>query len=185
MGPIKKACGSRVPLRPPWNRDACSHTRHRSAYCRRGLPIFLHPAGFIGFGRIHSHQKQWLGPRARHTDEAGMALLTDGALRWNRKRQNQAASTRTTPLVFTGGTLRAADDLHLRLTGTHLYDDFDQSLRIAPAPQEAHQNATHSHIVRWTSGVLQPCQAVRRSLAIGSTSASGASSSSGGVILPQ
>ena len=52
-------------------------------------------------------------------------------------------------------------------------------------PEQTHQNATHSRIVRWASGMLQPCHAVRRSLAIERTSASGAFSSSGGVTLPQ
>jgi len=35
---------------------------------------------------FHAHQKQWLGTFARHTEEAGFALLSDGAARWNQKR---------------------------------------------------------------------------------------------------
>ena len=84
---------------------------------------------------FHSHQKQWLGPRARHAGEAGLALLTDGMLRWNRKRNNVTAANRqSTPLVFTAGILQNADDLHMRLTGKHLYNDFAQPLRMEPAP---------------------------------------------------
>jgi hypothetical protein len=39
---------------------------------------------------FHLHQKQWLGPLATHSVVAGTALLRDGALRWNRKRQLDA-----------------------------------------------------------------------------------------------
>ena len=38
---------------------------------------------------FHTHQKQWLGSLARHAEDAGAALLADGALRWNRKRQRE------------------------------------------------------------------------------------------------
>ncbi len=38
---------------------------------------------------FHSHQKQWLGSLARHAADAGVALLADGAVRWNRKRRRQ------------------------------------------------------------------------------------------------
>ena len=38
---------------------------------------------------FHSHQKQWLGCLARHAADAGVALLADGAVRWNRKRRRQ------------------------------------------------------------------------------------------------
>lgn len=36
---------------------------------------------------FHTHQKLWLGCLAVHAADAGAALLADGALRWNRKRQ--------------------------------------------------------------------------------------------------
>ena len=39
---------------------------------------------------FHTHQKQWLGCLARHAADAGAALLADGAVRWNRKRQLEA-----------------------------------------------------------------------------------------------
>ena len=38
---------------------------------------------------FHTHQKQWLGCLARHAADAGVALLADGAVRWNRKRRRQ------------------------------------------------------------------------------------------------
>jgi len=47
---------------------------------------------------FHSHQKQWLGCLARHAADAGVALLADGAVRWNRKRRRQ----REDELVATG-----------------------------------------------------------------------------------
>ncbi len=34
---------------------------------------------------FHTHQKQWLGTFGTHAPEAGRALLSDGAVRWNRR----------------------------------------------------------------------------------------------------
>ena len=39
---------------------------------------------------FHTHQKQWLGLLANHGNEAGAALLRDGAVRWNRNRRSNA-----------------------------------------------------------------------------------------------
>lgn len=41
---------------------------------------------------FHTHQKLWLGTLATHSKNAGSALLTDGAVRWNRKRKNNRSS---------------------------------------------------------------------------------------------
>ena len=54
---------------------------------------------------FHTHQKQWLGMLAHHSSEAGTFLLTDGALRWNRKRRHGATAS-TASLVFAGGLLQ-------------------------------------------------------------------------------
>ena len=35
---------------------------------------------------FHTHQKQWLGQFAQHSEDAGRILLADGATRWNYKR---------------------------------------------------------------------------------------------------
>ena len=70
---------------------------------------------------FHTHQKQWLGPLAQHATDAGSALLADGTLRWNRKRRRDTSTSGSTPPVFAHGALRAADDLHRRLTGHRLY----------------------------------------------------------------
>ena len=43
--------------------------------------------GSSALERFHAHQKRWLGPLAIHGEEIGMALLNDGVMRWNRKRQ--------------------------------------------------------------------------------------------------
>lgn len=43
---------------------------------------------------FHTHQKSWLGASATHSGDAGMTLLRDGALRWNRKRHADAGRTR-------------------------------------------------------------------------------------------
>jgi len=71
---------------------------------------------------FHAHQKQWLGHLAHHARDAGSALLADGSLRWNRKQHNKAMPEPTRmPLVFAGGLLQSADDLHRRLVGERLY----------------------------------------------------------------
>ena len=70
---------------------------------------------------FHSHQKQWLGILAQHTEEGGQALLTDGALRWNRKRRQEQDGTQALPTVFPRSLLRDADAFSVRLTGASLY----------------------------------------------------------------
>ena len=77
---------------------------------------------------FHTHQKQWLGLLAHHAPDAGRALLTDGSLRWNRKRHNEAMPKESQmPLVFAGGLLQSADDLHQHLVGERLYPVLDRS----------------------------------------------------------
>ena len=91
-------------------------------------PILRTKRGASALEGFHSHQKQWLGLRAQHSAEAGEALLADGALRWNRKRRNEAAcNTSAVPLVFAGGLLKDVDDLHQRLAGESLYSEMSRS----------------------------------------------------------
>jgi hypothetical protein len=59
---------------------------------------------------FHSHQKQWLGTFGRHAAEAGKALLSDGAVRWNRRRRCEENSDEHRH-VFAGELLGAVDDL--------------------------------------------------------------------------
>ena len=72
---------------------------------------------------FHAHQKQWLGICGHHhAVAAGEALLEEGAVRWNRKRRNEATTEQTrVPNVFAGGVLQIADTLHAELTGEKLY----------------------------------------------------------------
>ena len=68
---------------------------------------------------FHTHQKQWLGPLARHVREAGETILRDGALRWNRKRHREASSaTEARMPVYAGGLMESINDLYGRLTNT-------------------------------------------------------------------
>jgi len=91
-------------------------------------PILRTKRGASALEGFHSHQKQWLGLRAQHSAEAGEALLADGALRWNRKRRNEAAcNSSAVPLVFAGGLLKDVDDLHQRLAGESLYSEMSRS----------------------------------------------------------
>ena len=71
---------------------------------------------------FHAHQKRWFGPFAHFAAEAANALLSDGALRWNRKRHNEAADdANSIPCVFEKELLHSIDELHQRLLGERLY----------------------------------------------------------------
>ncbi len=74
---------------------------------------------------FHAHQKQWLGPFARHGSDTGAALLADGALRWNRRRRCEASSSNAVPSVLAGGVLQTAEGLHRQLTGQMLYPQLE------------------------------------------------------------
>ena len=87
-------------------------TFYRVRTCRGTSPL----EGF------HCHQKQWLGTFGIHTQEAGMALVADGTLRWNRQRANEASSgSDKVPLVFAGSVLQEIQRLHQEMTGESLY----------------------------------------------------------------
>ena len=78
--------------------------------------------GASGLEEFHCHQKQWLGMFAHHSTDAGLALISEGTLRWNRKRRNEASGAESAvPLVFARGLLHKANSLHERLTGNKLY----------------------------------------------------------------
>ena len=102
--------------------------------------------GASALGGFHSHQKQLLGTFGRHAVDAGLAILSDGTARWNRKRQNEATPRTTAiPLVFAGGLLQDVNTLHQRLTGDKLYPElvrFEETTTInAPICCCAVQNA--------------------------------------------
>ena len=110
---------------------------------------------------FHSHQKLWLGPRAYHADESGKALLTDGALRWNRHREHDAAGhgqssghAQRSESVYGGGLLQAANDIHLRLTGTVLYFHGSCNPKARSLEQERPTPSLPPSCPRWPSGVL-------------------------------
>ena len=84
------------------------------------FPTIRTQRGVSSLEGFHTHQKNWLGPLARHASDSGQALLTDGAVRWNRKR-NATLGRGTLPPVFGGGVMQTADDLHQRLCGERLY----------------------------------------------------------------
>jgi hypothetical protein len=82
---------------------------------------------------FHAHQKQWLGTFSHHAVDAGEALLEEGAVRWNRKRRNEAATEQNrTPNVFASGVLQTADDLHVELTSARLYPSLSRPAVLAP-----------------------------------------------------
>jgi len=72
----------------------------------------------------HSHQKRWLGSLGTHAPEAGLALLTDGNLRWNRQRSNESLpEEEQTPPVFAPGLLQEAQHLQRRRSGSNVNPD--------------------------------------------------------------
>ena len=84
---------------------------------------------------FHSHQKQWLGMLAHHSMDAGLALIAEGTLRWNRKRANEASGAESeTPMVFARGLLHEANGLHQHLTGQKLYPAYRTSEDVYEAP---------------------------------------------------
>ena len=90
---------------------------------------------------FHVHQKNWLGLLAHHAADAGAALLADGALRWNRRRQGEATPDMTVPSVFAGGLLQTVDCLHRRLTGHSLYPTLAAGAgHSGPSARPAHEN---------------------------------------------
>ena len=54
---------------------------------------------------FHSHQQKWLGA-CKHAADAASALMSDGSLRWNRRRPTSVAgSVDKMPLVFAGDVM--------------------------------------------------------------------------------
>ena len=52
----------------------------------------------------HAHQKRWLGPLGTHSQEAGLTLLADGNVRWNRQRRiAQHFQKESAPTTYTHG----------------------------------------------------------------------------------
>jgi len=67
---------------------------------------------------FHCHQKQWLGQFGMHSQDAGMAQIQDGTVRWNRRRAKKSEGAGdVTPDVYAGGLLR-----NIRELSEHLLD---------------------------------------------------------------
>ena len=96
----------------------------------------------------HAHQKCWFGFFAHFAAEAANALLSDGALRWNRKRHNEAEEdANSIPCVFEKELLHSIDDLHLRLSGERLYPNLIRRGADRAAPlQEGHLDSRQSSL---------------------------------------
>lgn len=74
---------------------------------------------------FHTHQKAWLGSLAQHAPDVGMALLADGATRWNRRIHNQSAIENQQPSIYAGGLLeeiaQARESVRLESPAQKLY----------------------------------------------------------------
>ena len=70
--------------------------------------------GSSALGWFHAHQTPWLGSQV-HSRERGLALVADGAARFNRRRRNtNSEQTPATPPVFSPGLLAATNLQHKR-----------------------------------------------------------------------
>ena len=83
---------------------------------------------------FHHHQKEWLGVGSAHAKEAGLALVGEGVMRWNRKRNNEAhvLSDRIPP-VYADGLLNEINAAHQRLVGSTCFPEHqlaDSSLAV-------------------------------------------------------
>ena len=73
---------------------------------------------------FHYHQKEWLGENSTHAEEAGLALVAEGVMRWNRKRNNEAhAASQRVPPVYADGLLNTINGIHQRLMGSSCYSE--------------------------------------------------------------
>ena len=83
-----------------------SETFHRVRVLRGTSPL----EGF------HCHQKQWLGQFGIHSQDAGIAQIKDGMVRWNRRRaKKQLSAGGATLYVYAGGLLKTIRSLREEL----------------------------------------------------------------------
>ena len=80
--------------------DAAHDSRHGGVRNARGS------SALEGF---HTHQKAWLGPLSRHSTDAGVALLADGAQRWNRRVRGRKASAENPSSIYAPGLQQAVE----------------------------------------------------------------------------
>jgi hypothetical protein len=65
---------------------------------------------------FHTHQKGWLGPLSTHSADAGMALLADGAQRWNRRVRSRQSLAENPSSVYAPGLLKAVEAARILAT---------------------------------------------------------------------
>ena len=100
---VAKGClcdPSGVELNSCWETETAGDSRQACVRNARGS------SALEGF---HTHQKGWLGPLSRHSADAGVALLADGAQRWNRKIRNRQSPAERPSSVYAPGLLKAVE----------------------------------------------------------------------------
>ena len=73
---------------------------------------------------FHAHQKRWLGFAGEHALEAGLALVAEGTMRWNRKLNAEGDNSENATLLFANGLLQEIKETHQRLTGSECYQNY-------------------------------------------------------------
>ena len=88
------------------NLNACGDVESAGDNHQGGVRNSRGSSALEGF---HTHQKGWLGTLAKHSSDAGAALLADGAQRWNRRVRGRKAPTERLPSIYAPGLLQAVE----------------------------------------------------------------------------
>ena len=71
--------------------------------------VFLTHGGRQRLEGFHTDQKGWLGTLSSHSADAGVALLADGAQRWNRCIPSRQSLAESSSSVYAPGLLKAVE----------------------------------------------------------------------------
>ena len=88
------------------NLNACGDVESAGDYHQGGVRNSRGSSALEGF---HTHQKGWLGSLAKHSTDAGAALLADGAQRWNRRVRGRRSPAESLSSVYAPGLLQAVE----------------------------------------------------------------------------
>ena len=93
--------------------NSCRETETAGDYRQAGVRNARGSSALEGF---HTHQKGWLGPLSTHSADAGMALLADGAQRWNRRIRSRQSPAGSPSSVYAPGLLKAVEAARILAT---------------------------------------------------------------------
>ncbi len=89
------------------------------------FPVVRTLRGTSALEGFHAHQKRWAGAWGHHAMDAGMAMMSEGTVRWNRQLTNKLADeTDSVPVVYAGGLLKKVNDLSSRVLGRSAFPGY-------------------------------------------------------------